>query len=209
MGKRDSGARVSRSSRTRDLKRQHFVFCEGKTEKVFLEQIRQFHRMSSVQVSVVGQVGDPSAVVRAAKEKLTELRRNSRTRVPGEFLVYAVFDRDEHSHFSSACEEARVSSIVLGVSNPCVEIWFVWMVEDYNRSDHRSVVQKRCSHLHPGYHHDRSLFVNYDNRTSKLASEANARALRVATLHSVSQDEPFPNPSSTFGTVVDSILRDR
>lgn len=195
--------RVHRSPNLRPLRRIHVVLTEGKTEARFIEGLRQRHRLSNVQVRVVGQIGDPGRIVQEAKARRDELSGEGRH--GDDWLVHVVFDRDEHPRFAAACEEARRCSFVLGVSVPCFELWLILLRADQTAHIDRATAQRRCRQLHPGYCHNSNPVVEVASVTEE---ELRAAADRCQRLRDRADGEHFRNPSSTFSLVIAEILDD-
>ena len=83
--------------------------CEGKTEAALLEGLRKRWKIGRRSMHVEGAHGDPSNVVQVTLDKLQRGDRH--------IEAWAVFDRDEHHHWSSAIDRARAVGIRLAISN--------------------------------------------------------------------------------------------
>ena len=100
MARRRSGS-LRRTHGTREPLPLLSIFCEGQTEKHCIEGLRGRWRLRSVSVEVVGSVGDPRAVVRRAKMRKDNLGRSE------SLEIWVVFDRDEHTSWKGAIDQAR------------------------------------------------------------------------------------------------------
>lgn len=87
------------------------AFCEGKTEKLYLDAFASFVGRRLVKIEIVKQVGVPSTVIERCVEKKAELESIASKRgadsFDKNFSVWAVFDRDDHKCYYSAIKKAR------------------------------------------------------------------------------------------------------
>ncbi|MGN8592017.1 UNVERIFIED_CONTAM: RloB family protein, partial [Campylobacter jejuni] len=81
-------------TRDREAKRKKneiiLIVCEGeKTEKNYLNQLKDFFRLSNVSINIISsKKPNPSQIVEFTKEKNKDYSYNK---------VYCVFDKDTHS----------------------------------------------------------------------------------------------------------------
>ncbi len=203
MKRRRKTSGFDRKAQYRELRRRHYIFCEGKTEEQFLKAFLHHHRLSSVSVVTVGQVGEPKRVVGDATTKRDELRKNRKEKEGKDWLVHVVFDRDRHEHFDTACNDATQRNMVLGISVPCFEIFLVWLHEDqYSALDHKKA-QGECKRLNPGYCHETNPIIDFAKIADKVADAMKRAAHRRAQML---EDDKFVNPSSQFDLVLSAIL---
>lgn len=183
----------------RELRKLHWIFCEGGTEEVCLINLRRHWRLSSVQISVVGQVGTPWTVVQRALEKRNELRRKSETH----YTIHVVFDRDDHPRFRAAIDRACSLGFSLGVSVPCIELWGILLHQNQTAHITRHQAQHLLKNLHPGYDHERHPYfdlktmLNGLEEASRRSENLKSRALRA--------DNEFYNPTTSFSKVISAI----
>ena len=131
------------------------IFCEGeKTEPLYFRDLVAHYRLSMANVRIVGNGTDPQTVVKRAKKLRSQEIRNREMYD----RVYCVFDRDEHTTFDSACEEATASGITPIRSWPCFEFWlelhFGYSRKPYTKSHRMSAAQhcvKTIQQRLPGY----------------------------------------------------------
>lgn len=182
---------LGRSVATRDPARRVAIFCEGATEEHILDTLRRAWRLAAVSVEIVGQRGDPSAVVAEAARRRRDLK--------GATIVVA-FDRDEHDHWDSAVDRARQLGFVLAVSNPCVELWAILLHRDHTAPLDRHAAQRALRELDPTYDHARHPYVD-ETLVRDRHPEANRRA---ASLDGRAHDggDPRGNPTTTFGLAI-------
>lgn len=201
MAKKANGAALRRTSGTRALAPILIVACEGKTEWHVLDSIRRSLRIRAARVVIAAQCGDPLAVV---KKAMAERQSHERLKLVVSHC-FAVFDRDEHPRYEQAKDRAASESVSLGISNPCVELWLLWLVQDQTASLTRVQAQRLCQ-IHPGYDHDRHPFVPSSALSADNILAAGERARRQTQRHVSAGDPVDTNPSSSFGDVVVALL---
>jgi len=146
---------------------QIWAYCEGRTEKQYIEDLANYVGRRLIHVEVTGQVGVPLSVVSAAKQKLKELKARSTKRGASsfdtQFTVWAVFDRDAHDSYDVALETARTSEVAAVYSNPCVEIWAIYHLENDDRDPplERRGAQSRLRELMPSYSHEGNPYFDF------------------------------------------------
>jgi len=173
------------------------IVCEGETERQILTQLRQHWRVASARVEIVGSVGDPKRIVEEAKRKAKEFYRGDRP------IVVVVFDRDSHTRWAEALDQARALGFVVAVSNPCVELWGLLLHRDHTASIEPAAAQAALAQVHPRYHHRRHPYFDLGVVLEGLAA-ARARAELLAKLAREGQD-PWRNPTTWFGLAVDAL----
>lgn len=94
------------------------IVCEGeKTEKNYLNQLKDFFRLSNVSINIISsKKPNPSQIVEFTKEKNKDYSYNK---------VYCVFDKDTHSDFDKAKQECEKYKFEAITSNPCFEFWIL------------------------------------------------------------------------------------
>ena len=125
------------------------IICEGESERVYFDALRNHSRLSNTEVSFPCPQGSaPINVVECALQKAKE---------PGRYdHIYCVFDRDEHGTFDQARatlqKHASRARLHEAVSIPCFEYWLLLHFEftDAPFSDCDAVVHRLGLHL-PGY----------------------------------------------------------
>ena len=115
------------------------IVCEGsKTEPSYFRSLVDRYRLSTANVEITGSGSDPRALVKTAKK----LRDDEKRWGDRYDTVYCVFDRDEHTHFNTASNEALSANLKLARSWPCFEFWlllhFVYHRGPYAPSGNRS-----------------------------------------------------------------------
>ena len=186
---------------------QLLVFVEGLCTEV--QYINFWYRMNRAQVLVEidERHGTPMTLVNAALDaKRAEQREERRNRGKAHDEYWCVFDRDEHPQFDEAIKLARENGIGIAMSNPCLELWFVWHFADHTAHVERGVVQRRAAeYLGCG----KSLT---GAALAKLAESgrydaAKKRALDMDARHEGDGSSPGSNPSSAMHVLIDRIRR--
>lgn len=184
------------------------VFCEGKTEKLYLESLARHLRRTGVSVTIVGQQGVPSTIARKARDATRELEAKARRARGGfadNFEVWAVFDRDEHHCFDAAIQQCKANQIGLAWSNPCVELWALLHFRDQTAWIHRASCQRELSSVMPGYDHDKGATFVVEQMTDTARAQARRRAI---VLHRRADDAQCEtqNPTTALWKLVDVLL---
>ena len=178
-----------------------YVVCEGGTEKRCIDELRAHWRIPSLQVEVVGQGGDPSAVVRKAKDK--RAASGGRRRRKPDVEIWVAFDRDAHERWPGAIQQAMDLGFELARSNPCIELWGLLLHRDQNAWIDRHEAQRQLASLHPGYHHDRHPYFALDVVLAGM-EDAHRRAEQMG--QRAEQDgEPYKNPTTRFPGLVERV----
>ena len=150
MARRTRSAQSLRRKRGRQAPREIIlIICEGESERVYFDALRNDLRLSNTEVSFPCPQGSaPINVVDCALQKAKE---------PGRYdHIYCVFDRDDHETFELARaklqKHAKRARLHEAVSIPCVEFWLLLHFEftDAPFSDCDAVIRRLVQHL-PGY----------------------------------------------------------
>jgi RloB-like protein len=181
------------------------VFVEGvRTEVQYINLWYRRHR-TGILVEISDTHGTPMTLVEAAIEtRRSEQREERRGRGRAHDEYWCVFDRDEHPRFEEAVKLAQENQICLAVSNPCLELWFVWHFEDQTAHVERGEIQRRsrailgCEKtLTEAALRELAGTVRYD--------AAKHRATRMDAKHQGDGSPPGSNPSSGTYHLVDRI----
>ena len=202
--------KLERSTATLPVKAVIFIDCEGKTEEKYFEWVARQARATGVTVDVVGQRGDPRAVVEVALGRRRSLEAQARIEKDSyslDFESWAVFDRDEHPRFDQAKALARANRIELAISNPCFELWALLHLDDQSAEIHRREAQRRLHQEMPRYHHDRSPYLDTDLLLGK-EPDAQRRAAELDQRHERA-GTPGGNPSTSVHVLCDAIRTPR
>lgn len=186
---------------TREPAHRIFVFCEGKTEKVYLEWLAQRFRRPAVQVEIKGKRGVPMTVVNEACAKAKTLAKDARSPIEERFAVWAVCDRDEHPNFDDAAETAARGGVGFAWSTPCVELWALLHLVDHQAHLHHHECQRALHAETPKYHHDNHPCFDCDALTEERRAVATTRALNLHR-RAVDAGNPFENPTTALWKLV-------
>lgn len=188
------------------IRRKEFlVFTEGvRTEVQYINFWHKLHR-DKIIVTFSEKHGEPLTLVKAAIAARNFERneeRHGRGKARDEF--WCVFDRDVHPHFSEAVDLAHKEGIKLAVTNPCIELWFLWHFEDCNTHIERHAAQRRAeAHLKCKKNlSDAALSLLGD---SERYADASTKARNVDVKHERDGSPAGSNPSSTMAALIDQI----
>ncbi|EAJ6074223.1 RloB domain-containing protein [Campylobacter coli] len=122
MGTDDLHKKRNKGLRDRKTRKNEYeailIVCEGeKTEKNYLNQLKDFFRLSNVSINIISsKKPDPSQIVEFTKEKNKDDSYDK---------VYCVFDKDTHSDFDKAKQKCEKYNFEAIISNPCFEFWIL------------------------------------------------------------------------------------
>jgi hypothetical protein len=173
------------------------IFTEGKNTEV--DYIVLWHRRhrDRILVEVDDTHGDPLTLVKAAVERQRrEQREEAKGRGVAHTEYWCVFDRDEHATFDAAVRMAREKKINLAVSNPCLELWFVWHFQDQTAYVERGDVQRMSRKL-LGCEKTLDVAALTTLADQDRYDSAKERALRMDARHEGDGSPPGSNPRST------------
>jgi len=109
-------ARRSRESKGKTINPTLFVFCEGQSEKNYINFLRNKYRLP---VEIVSHILKNKISERIVKEKLKYSIRHEKDK------IYLMYDIDVPGIFEKLLDiNNRVGSILL-LSNPCFELWYI------------------------------------------------------------------------------------
>jgi hypothetical protein len=194
MAKRNRERRPARRTVSREVRKRILVVCEGRaTEPDYLRGFQQWCRNPLLSVEIAGAGGDPSYVVKLAKQRKGEAQ-NEAKRLEDENLsfdeVWCLFDVDQHARLKEALNTARDNDIAVGVSNPCFELWLVLHFRESPGAQERAFVQAMMKDLVADY--DKHLDFG---KLERGYAEAVKRAQRIDA-DCGRMGEPGRNPST-------------
>lgn len=183
------------------------VFVEGvRTEVQYINFWYRQHR-AGILVEIAETHGTPMTLVEAAIEKRQlEQREERRGRGRAHDEYWCVFDRDEHPRFEEAVKLAQENQICLAVSNPCIELWFVWHFEDQTAHVERGDIQRRSKDV-LGCEKTLAETALMKLGDSDRYDAAKRRATRMSVKHEGDGSPPGSNPSSGTFHLIDRIRR--
>jgi hypothetical protein len=154
-----------RAARTAPYERV-LIVCEGeKTEPLYFKEIRHEYRLSTANVQVWPSSSgtDPLNVVDYAALLFNKGDRAKQIQPRAFDLLFAVFDRDEHTTFNQALERAKALdgrlkndlgepvSFRAIASVPCFELWLLLHFDDVYAPIHRQKVYTSLNRYLPDY----------------------------------------------------------
>ena len=185
---------------TRKIYDRVLIVCEGKkTEPKYLRDLVDRCRLSNADVVIAGSGSEPRRVVATAKT----LEKKERQIGNPYYVVYCVFDRDQHAHFDSASQEARDARLKLARSWPCFEYWlvlhFVYRRRPYARSGNRSAAQNCVRDLKKHLHDYTKGMAGVYHQLEDLLETAKSNAKRALSDAAATER---PNPSTEVHRLV-------
>lgn len=121
--RRREGSSRRTPDRRRRLATRVLIVCCGRTEKLYLDELRRAERNPAVAVRVISDVGSPTQIVRYAAKMFAENGE--------EFdAVWAVVDVDDFTDVPEAVALGGRRGVRVVVSNPCFELWLLLHVAE-------------------------------------------------------------------------------
>ncbi len=184
--------KLVRKTHTRRAYDRILIVTEGeRTEPDYFASIRQHYRLHTATVQVQKTKGtSPLQVVKFAEALF--LKGDTQRGVTRRAFeqVFAVFDRDQHAHFSEAIEHCKALHKTLKndenravafhsiASAPCFELWLLLHFQEAVAPlPIQSLIKKLQSHV-PGY--SKSSTQNFFRTHQHLLSSATQRAQQLA-----------------------------
>jgi len=121
------------SAKRNDFKRQtshrgfigerFLIACEGESEKLYFEALRDAMRNPSISVKIINEAhrSDPLQVVKKAKE-VSAIKNKKSTLFEH---IWVIIDADVADRFEKANKNAIKFCIFVAHSNPCFELWLM------------------------------------------------------------------------------------
>jgi hypothetical protein len=130
-----NSASLSRRSGTKAPRTVMLIVCEGETEKLYFDALREAHRLTRAEVVI------PAAATGNDPLTLVDYAERQEREAGGYDYIYCVFDRDTHASFGPAREKIRRLAskrrlpmpIAEAVSIPCFEIWVLQHFQQTDR----------------------------------------------------------------------------
>jgi hypothetical protein len=203
------GQLKGRKNSFRTPKKQIFIYCEGaNTEPQYFADLRQFVKNSLIRIEIMGAQGAPMTIVESAiakRKELLQIARRSSDSFDKDFVIWAIFDVDEHPRLLEAKNLAQSFQIKVGCSNPCFEIWLLYHCEDCHRPFHRHDLQKYLSSKLTSYRASHGKTVDFGELQNSVG-----QAIQRAKNGLVSREaagDPEGNPTTTVSDLVALILQ--
>ncbi|MGA3026814.1 MAG: RloB family protein [Bryobacteraceae bacterium] len=182
----------------REPKPRVLIVCEGGvTEEQYFNDLCNRERKT---ILVTESGGDPKTLVEKAASMMKASKRNASKDANERYdHVWCVFDRDEHTRYADALQQARDNGIKVALSNPCFELWALLHFQDQRAWIDRSNVQHLCRQHMPGYVKRLPCDTLYP-----FVDEAKRRAIELDHWHAT-RGTTGDNPSTTVYLLVDII----
>lgn len=129
----------------REIKKRLLVVCGGaRTEKDYLEALKDHYRVSTVTVKVRTETRSPLHVVNTAADLFADAKEDFDE-------CWAVFDVDDFD-VAESIRVARRRDVSLAISNPCFEYWLLLHFCKHvgHLAEYKTVRNKIKAHL-PNY----------------------------------------------------------
>lgn len=199
--------RIERSGAKSSGRKTIYIFCEGKTEKDYIEKFTKNIKTHNLIINTIGRVGVPLTVVRSGVQKSDELKlecKRDKIKFSDYYRVYCLSDVDEHPNISEAKVLAVQNGIYFILSNPCFELWGLL---HYHRQDafiHRHALQRELSRRMNGYHHDKNpLFDQNEIKDLYGTAKTNSETIRKWRKE---QGNEGGNPSTSVDELMEVII---
>lgn len=188
---KEAGRKQGRQS----AKRNVLIVCEGKTEQLYFNALRSTLKLQTTDIKIEPEVGSHNQVIERAVS-LREGRRNEarKSSVLLEYdEVWCVFDSEDPNQHIGALEKAvsaaKRNGLLIAVSTPSFEIWYLWHFTDTSKYfENGQVVKQALRHYIQGYTETTDVFQIICPHTS-LAMQRAARRIEDA-------ENEFQNPST-------------
>jgi hypothetical protein len=184
-------------------KKTILVVCEGKTEKQYVECLKQFIGNPGVNVNFSPKHGVPKTIVDTAKQEFQTLRTDYREEFDE---VWCIFDRDLHPNFNASIQTARDRGYHLAVSNPCFELW-LWLHHRPSPGPQTHTQMQAMLEQQVDTDFDKSIQYGFYFSSDKPVKLAVDSAFRLERQALEAGDPPFGNPSTTMYKLVVSMAK--
>lgn len=196
-----AGSDLKRRKPSREPKARFLVFCEGKTEQRYLEQIRHLWRCN-LRIEGEACATPKTLVEKAAKKKRAATRLAKQDPSEAFQQVWCVFDIDEHPYIPESKDQAKANGIRVAISNPCFELWALLHFQDQSAHIERGPLQSLCRELMPGYRKQLPI-----DALDPLYRDARERAAALDEWQRRQGRVDFPNPSTGVHLLMEELWR--
>lgn len=178
-------ARKAKQPKGKRMNPTFFVFCEGKTEAAYVDLLRRSFR---VPVEIIAKVSDSNI-----SETYIDRCKRERFTTPQD-LTFLMFDIDVPGMLKHLL---RIKDVILLLSNPCIEYWFLLHYTNLNRE----ISSAECL----------SLLKSKDSDYSKGAFSSTMKKILIENITDASEraskKSAYLNPSSTVNLLTNEIIR--
>lgn len=203
------GASLRRRVGNRSPKKRVAVVCEGKkTEPDYLRLVNRKSNSALVELVIVDEPATTpkQLVTRACEVKRESARNRRKTGDPNSMIdeVWCVFDVDEHLLIKEARQQAAANGIGLCVSNPAIEIWFLFHFAPQSAYLERGDALTNLKSFVPDYEKGKVNLSSFEG----CYDVAKHQAQKMDEKHE-KDGNAFPNnnPSSNVWELIDALVR--
>ena len=171
MGKRTRAKSFSRRKPSREPYDKVLIVCEGeKTEPIYFKGLKNYLRLHSANVEIVGEGVTPAKIVKRAKA----LDKWEKEMGDPFDMIFCVFDKDTHADYQMALDQCAQKNYVAITSVPAFEYWlllhFRYTTKPY---DDVSVVLHDLKEWMPNYHKSNTgIFAELRNKLETAKKNA-------------------------------------
>lgn len=197
MGKRTRAKSFLRRKPSREPYDKILIVCEGeKTEPIYCKGLKNYLRLNSANVEIVGEGATPAKIVERAKA----LDKWAKGMGDPFDKIFCVFDKDTHADYQRALDQCAQKNYTAITSVPAFEYWlllhFRYTTKPY---DDASSVTHDLKEWMPNYH--KSYPGIFDELQNKLeTAKRNAEQSLNAT-----EKAGTDNPSTKAHKLVQSL----
>ena len=176
--------RKRKPSKGKKIKPTFFVFCEGKTEELYVKFLKSQFRIPIEIDSKIAKNGISEKYINGyKKDKYTHLKDKT-------FLLY---DLDAPKMLEKL---QSIKNTTLLVSNPCIELWYLL----HYREQNAEITCKSCNQE----------LVKVNGKYSKTSIDEKLKEIlsskQLKAWHRAEKLNPFQNPSSTIYLLLKSLI---
>jgi len=202
------GPRPLKRERQRSPQFELLVFTEGEVTEV--NYLTHLHRQvrDAVTVSIDAFHGGPLQLVEhAIDSKDADTRGEQKGRGRARDGYWCVFDTDVHPNLDQAVQLAAAHDIGIGLSNPCLELWFMLHYADQTAYLTGQEAQSEWHRLCGA--RGKAVDAEVAAQLFERFAGAKVRATQLGAKHHLDGSPPGSNPSSSVWRLVDTILSHR
>ncbi|MDE6027289.1 MAG: RloB family protein [Muribaculaceae bacterium] len=152
-----------RYKKERELREMFLVFCEGQTEKEYVELLKRHYRLPiTIKTKVSGANINQRFVDQCVRE--LSLTRNEKCR------IFYIYDAD----VDAVIEKLTALKGTVVLSNPCVELWFLLHTKDFIKHVNSSEVIKVLAQSGACWKNYRKGYLSADQQKILIDKRQNA-----------------------------------
>lgn len=169
----------------------YLVICEGETEKMYVETLRQHYRLP---VTIKSKVSGNSINRRLVDQYISELGIDK----TDSCSIFYIYDAD----VKSVAEKLASLPGKLILSNPCLELWYILHADEHSKAINSNDVIKLLKNSHPAWKNYMKGHLTSE-QNSLLTSNCKAATDRAKKLN-------WPdNPSSNMRLFIEALENEK